>query len=233
MTRNHGRHRKPTTTGRTVAKVAVTGMVVGAPLTAFAGSASAAPATTGNNWDAVAQCESGGNWAINTGNGFSGGLQFTPSTWSAYGGTGSAQSASKSEQISVAERVLAGQGKGAWPVCGRGLGSANASPVQAQTKSAPVAKATPKAAAPQATAPKATTKAAPKVVTPEASTPAAATPAASTSAAGSYVVVPGDTLSQIAATNGVAGGYQAVFALNQGAIQNVDLIFPGQTLKLS
>ncbi|MGZ4517062.1 MAG: transglycosylase family protein [Mycobacteriaceae bacterium] len=232
MTRNHGRHRKPTTTGRTVAKVAVTGMVVGAPLTAFAGSASAAPATTGNNWDAVAQCESGGNWAINTGNGFSGGLQFTPSTWSAYGGTGSAQSASKSEQISVAERVLAGQGKGAWPVCGRGLGSANASPVQAQTKSAPVAKATPKAAAPQATAPKATTKAAPKVVTPEASTPAATTPAASTSAAGSYVVVPGDTLSQIAATNGVAGGYQAVFALNQGAIQNVDLIFPGQTLKL-
>ncbi|MGZ4519048.1 MAG: transglycosylase family protein [Mycobacteriaceae bacterium] len=232
MTRNHGRHRKPTTTGRTVAKVAVTGMVVGAPLTAFAGSASAAPATTGNNWDAVAQCESGGNWAINTGNGFSGGLQFTPSTWSAYGGTGSAQSASKSEQIAVAERVLAGQGKGAWPVCGRGLGSANASPAQAQTKSAPVAKATPKAAAPQVTAPKATTKAAPKVVTPEASTPAATTPAASTSAAGSYVVVPGDTLSQIAATNGVAGGYQAVFALNQGAIQNVDLIFPGQTLKL-
>ncbi|MGZ4574331.1 MAG: transglycosylase family protein [Mycobacteriaceae bacterium] len=228
MTRNHGRHRKPTTTGRTVAKVAVTGMVVGAPLTAFAGSASAAPATTGNNWDAVAQCESGGNWAINTGNGFSGGLQFTPSTWSAYGGTGSAQSASKSEQIAVAERVLAGQGKGAWPVCGRGLGSANASPVQAQTKSAPVVKATPKAAAPAVTAPKATTKAAPKVVTPEASTPAA-----STSAAGSYVVVPGDTLSQIAATKSVAGGYQAVFAQNQGTIQNVDLIFPGQTLKLS
>jgi LysM repeat protein len=233
MTRYHGRHRKPTTTGRTVAKVAVTGMVVGAPLTAFAGSASAASATTGNNWDAVAQCESGGNWAINTGNGFSGGLQFTRSTWSSYGGTGSAQGASKGEQIAVAERVLAGQGKGAWPVCGRGLGSANASPVQAQTKSAPVVKATPKAAAPQVTAPKATTKAAPKVVTPEASTPAATTPAASTSAAGSYVVVPGDTLSQIAATNGVAGGYQAVVALNQGAIQNVDLIFPGQTLKLS
>jgi LysM repeat protein len=243
MTRYHGRHRKPTTTGRTVAKVAVTGMVVGAPLTAFAGSASAASATTGNNWDAVAQCESGGNWAINTGNGFFGGLQFTTSTWSSYGGTGSAQGASKGEQIAVAERVLAGQGKGAWPVCGRGLGSANASPVQAQTKSAPVVKATPKAAAPQVTAPKATTKAAPKVVTPkvvtpkvvtpEASTPAATTPAASTSAAGSYVVVPGDTLSQIAATNGVAGGYQAVSALNQGAIQNVDLIFPGQTLKLS
>lgn len=71
------------------------------------------------NWDAIAQCESGGNWAINTGNGFSGGLQFTPSTWRAYGGSGSAFNASREEQIRVAENVLHGQGIGAWPVCGR------------------------------------------------------------------------------------------------------------------
>ena len=70
MTRYHGRHRAPTTTGRTAAKLAVTGLVVGAPLTALAAPASAA--TTGQ-WDAVAQCESGGNYAINTGNGFYGG----------------------------------------------------------------------------------------------------------------------------------------------------------------
>lgn len=70
------------------------------------------------NWDAIAQCESGGNWSINTGNGYSGGLQFTPSTWKANGGQGSPQSASREAQIAVAERVLQTQGIGAWPVCG-------------------------------------------------------------------------------------------------------------------
>jgi resuscitation-promoting factor RpfE len=71
------------------------------------------------NWDAIAACESGGNWAINTGNGFYGGLQFTPSTWRANGGSGAANAASREEQIRVAENVLRTQGIGAWPVCGR------------------------------------------------------------------------------------------------------------------
>lgn len=71
------------------------------------------------NWDAIAQCESGGNWSINTGNGYSGGLQFTSGTWHANGGAGSAASASREEQIRVAENVLHSQGIGAWPVCGR------------------------------------------------------------------------------------------------------------------
>ncbi|MGV0044840.1 transglycosylase family protein [Mycobacterium colombiense] len=71
------------------------------------------------NWDAIAQCESGGNWGISTGNGFSGGLQFTPSTWHANGGSGSPSGASREEQIRVAENVLHSQGIGAWPVCGR------------------------------------------------------------------------------------------------------------------
>ncbi|WTY39828.1 transglycosylase family protein [Nocardia salmonicida] len=70
-----------------------------------------------NNWDAVAQCESTGNWNINTGNGYYGGLQFSQSTWEAYGGAGSASNASREEQIRVAENVLAAQGPGAWPVC--------------------------------------------------------------------------------------------------------------------
>jgi LysM repeat protein len=76
----------------------------------------------GVNWDAVAQCESGGNWHINTGNGFYGGLQFTAGTWLAYGGGAFAARAdltSREAQITIAERVLAGQGIGAWPVCGR------------------------------------------------------------------------------------------------------------------
>jgi hypothetical protein len=71
------------------------------------------------NWDAIASCESGGNWAISTGNGYSGGLQFTPSTWHANGGSGSPNGASREEQIRVAENVLHSQGIGAWPVCGR------------------------------------------------------------------------------------------------------------------
>jgi hypothetical protein len=71
------------------------------------------------NWDAIAGCESGGNWAINTGNGYSGGLQFNPGTWRSNGGWGSAHNASREEQIRVAENVLHSQGIGAWPVCGR------------------------------------------------------------------------------------------------------------------
>jgi resuscitation-promoting factor RpfC len=70
------------------------------------------------NWDAVAQCESGGNWSANTGNGAYGGLQFKPSTWSSNGGYGSPAAASREEQIRVAENVLASQGPDAWPICG-------------------------------------------------------------------------------------------------------------------
>jgi resuscitation-promoting factor RpfE len=78
-----------------------------------------APKAYSVNWDAIAACESGGNWGISTGNGFSGGLQFTASTWRANGGAGSANGASREEQIRVAENVLHSQGIGAWPVCGR------------------------------------------------------------------------------------------------------------------
>lgn len=84
----------------------------------------AAPASPGGvNWSAIAACESGGNWSANTGNGFYGGLQFTEQTWLAYGGgqyASSANLASESQQVAVAQRVLAGQGIGAWPVCGAG-----------------------------------------------------------------------------------------------------------------
>jgi hypothetical protein len=75
------------------------------------------------NWDAVAQCESGGNWSTNTGNGTYGGLQFKPATWAANGGVGSPATASRDEQIRVAENVAATQGLGAWPNCGSRGGS--------------------------------------------------------------------------------------------------------------
>ncbi|MGB3772962.1 MAG: transglycosylase family protein [Rhodococcus sp. (in: high G+C Gram-positive bacteria)] len=105
-------------TTRALGWVAVTGAIVATPLVMTAGTASAAPT---HNWDGVAQCESGGNWGINTGNGYYGGLQFSPSTWAANGGSGSASNASKAEQIRVAENVLATQGVGAWPTCGQYL----------------------------------------------------------------------------------------------------------------
>jgi LysM repeat protein len=87
-------------------------------------AAASVPASSGGaNWSAIAACESSGNWGASTGNGFYGGLQFTEQTWRAYGGgqyAPSANLASESQQIAVAQRVLAGQGIGAWPVCGAG-----------------------------------------------------------------------------------------------------------------
>lgn len=106
------RPRGPRTPGFVVAStVLATGATLATPL--------AASASADVNWDAIAACESGGNWHINTGNGFVGGLQFTMSTWHANGGIGSPTSASREEQIRVAENVKRTQGLGAWPVCGR------------------------------------------------------------------------------------------------------------------
>jgi hypothetical protein len=127
--RYRGRHRKPSTTGNTIAKTALAGAVVSAPLVT-AGQAQAAP---DNVWDRVAQCESGGNWGISTGNGFQGGLQFTQSTWRSFGGTqfaSTANRASREEQIVIAEKVLAGQGWNAWPVCSRKAGARGSSATQ-------------------------------------------------------------------------------------------------------
>lgn len=84
-----------------------------------------ASAATESQWDQVAACESGGNWAINTGNGYYGGVQFSQETWTGYGGqqyAPTADQATKEQQIAVAEKVLAAQGSGAWPNCGGPLG---------------------------------------------------------------------------------------------------------------
>ncbi|WP_197506984.1 transglycosylase family protein, partial [Mycobacterium sp. 852002-50816_SCH5313054-b] len=128
-----GRHRKPTTSSISVAKIAFTGAVLGGGSIALAGQAAAA---TDGEWDQVARCESGGNWGINTGNGYHGGVQFSSSTWAAHGGgqyAPSAELATKDQQIAVAERVLATQGKGAWPVCGGPLSGATPREVPAPT----------------------------------------------------------------------------------------------------
>ncbi|AHI22214.1 resuscitation-promoting factor Rpf1 domain-containing protein [Corynebacterium vitaeruminis] len=128
------RHAKP---NRTFAKFAASTVVLGTATALLAPQASAAP---DSDWDRLAQCESGGNWAINTGNGYYGGLQFSPSTWSAYGGqqyAASASQASREQQIAVAENVLAAQGWGAWPSCSARLGLNSASTPRSVVGSAP------------------------------------------------------------------------------------------------
>jgi len=201
-----GKHRKMSAATRTVARVAIAGIAVGAPLAIAATPASA------TNWDAIAQCESGGNWSINTGNGYYGGLQFTQSTWKAYGGTGSAQSASREQQIAVAERVLQGQGIGAWPVCGKKGGGSTA---------------------PKAATGKTTKKVAPKKTTTAAAPQQAAAPVAGTNSdnpTGDYTVVAGDTLSKLATQFNVQGGYKKLQDLNAKYIPNADLILVGQKI---
>ncbi|RZL82134.1 MAG: resuscitation-promoting factor [Rhodococcus sp. (in: high G+C Gram-positive bacteria)] len=111
---------------RTLGWIALIGAVATALLGLAAGIASAAP----HDWDEVAECESGGDWTTDTGNGFYGGLQFTPETWKANGGTGDPSEASEAEQIRVAENVLKTQGPGAWPVCGQYLKKGGTAPVE-------------------------------------------------------------------------------------------------------
>ena len=99
----------------TSAKVALTGALLGAGAAMAAPTATAAP---DSDWDRLAQCESGGNWHADTGNGEYGGLQFKPSTWARYGGVGNPAAASREQQIAVADRLFAEEGVEPWPKCG-------------------------------------------------------------------------------------------------------------------
>lgn len=248
---------KNTSIRRTAAALAIGGVA------AATMSMPAANAVDGATWDALAQCESGGNWSINTGNGFYGGLQFTQQSWNGVGMSGSPATATRAQQIEAGERLLAIQGWGAWPACSAKLGlygKTGAAPTYTepttvaaqsqtqQTYTAPAAQAAPAApaaqAAPAAVEAPAAAPAAPAApaaveapaaapaAAPAVEAPAAAPVAAPKAAAGTYTVVPGDSLSLIAAKLGVAGGYQAIAAANTDIIYNVDLIFPGQVLTI-
>ena len=230
--------------GATLAAVTIAGVA----LSASAANAAVPSATSSTVWDSLAQCESSGNWGISTGNGYGGGLQFSPSTWAAYGGTGSASSASREQQIAVAQRVQAGQGWGAWPSCSAKLGltggaAAPKSVPAPKAAAAPAAKApakavAPKAAAAKAVAPKAAAKAvAPKAAAAKAAAPKAAAPAARHLAevplsGETYTIQSGDTLSKIADKLNIAGGWQLLADANGSTIIDPDVVFPGQVLQL-
>ncbi|MET9765021.1 transglycosylase family protein [Streptomyces sp. NPDC006372] len=195
---------------RTTAVLA--GAALLAPLGLLAATGNAAAADSGV-WDRIAQCESGGNWHINTGNGYYGGLQFAASTWSAYGGTAyaaTADRASRSQQIAVATKVQRAQGWGAWPVCSARAGASGGAPAASAdpvttTKSAP---------AKPSKAPARTTEHADRG-----------------SSRGDYTVRQGDTLSGIAARHGIT--WQRLYTANEAAIGgDPDVIVPGLRLEL-
>ncbi|MGY1730492.1 transglycosylase family protein [Geodermatophilus sp. SYSU D01045] len=191
----------------------VTTGVAAAAIGVAAGPASAAAP---NDWDAVAQCESSGNWSINTGNGYYGGLQFSQSTWAAYGGTeyaARADQATKAQQIAVAERTLDAQGPGAWPTCGKSL-----DPSAPEAGTAAAAPAPEPAAAPAAAEP---------------DTASRAGESAAGASGGSYTVRSGDTLGKIARDQGVDGGWKALYAANSGTVSDPNRIYVGQELKLA
>ncbi|MFJ6086105.1 transglycosylase family protein [Streptomyces sp. NPDC092369] len=225
-----GKHRRPSKATRVATLAGVTGVAIAAPLMA-AGNASAA---TASEWDTVASCESGGNWSINTGNGYYGGLQFSASTWAAYGGTqyaAQANQASKSQQIAVAEKVLASQGKGAWPVCGTGLsgaaynGGGSSSSSSSSNNSSSSSGTSTRSNDSTSTSRSADRPAAKKTVT----TP---TGKKVKKGDGEYKVVKGDTLSTIAEKHKVKGGWEKLFRLNKDIVEDADLIYPGQQLHL-
>ncbi|WP_405218916.1 transglycosylase family protein [Agrococcus sp. Ld7] len=200
-----------------------------------------ANAASGSTWDALAQCESGGNWSINTGNGYYGGLQFSLSTWQAYGGSGNPADASRAEQIRVAENTLAGQGWGAWPTCSVRIGASgsaepSSTPVQQTQQAAPAPSSSSQGSSSQAAAP---VQAAP--------TQAAAAPAAQPAPAAQaptlqlpdvepgderYTIEPGDTLFEIAEALEVDSGWLGIYAVNQDTLSNPDLIMAGAELIL-
>ena len=203
---------------------------------ALLGPASAAQASS-VNWDAVAQCESGGNWSINTGNGFYGGLQFTKGTWKAYGGTkyaSTANKASRSEQIAIAEKVLDGQGIGAWPVCGKKGGStkhysgSNTSGSHSSKSSSHKSSSHKSSHTSKSVSHKSS-----KTTHRKATTTNRVVRSASVMATGkTYVVRSGDTLSTIASRYQVKGGWHTLATLNSGIINDPNLIFPGQRIAL-
>ena len=190
---------------------------------ALLGPASAAQASS-VNWDAVAQCESGGNWSISTGNGFYGGLQFSRGTWQSNGGgkyASTANRASRTQQIAIAEKVLRGQGIGAWPVCGKKGGSSKHYAGTNTSGSHSSKSVTHKAY-----------KAKHRKVTTTQSARRAAPVTTAKATGNTYVVRSGDTLAAIAAKNHIKGGWHTLYQLNKGTVGNPNLIFPGQRLAL-
>ncbi|MFE7469177.1 transglycosylase family protein [Streptomyces sp. NPDC057499] len=247
-----GKHRRPSKVVRIATLAGVAGAAVAVPLMGATNASAASVAT----WDAVAQCESGGNWSINTGNGYYGGLQFSQSSWAAAGGlqyAARADLATKAQQIAAAERLLDMQGPGAWGCAAAGgltndgvdpgvdtgsssnssANSAAGSAASGQQSAAPKKQAQPKPAE-RTEAPAASRS--DRTEAPRAESKKTVTTPTGKKVKkgdGEYKVVTGDSLSRIAAEHGVKGGWQRLFELNKDIVEDADLIYPGQQLHLT
>lgn len=199
-----GRHRRyqPNRINRASLTVTAGSAGIALPLIGTGVAHAASPDT----WNKVAACESSSDWSINSGNGYFGGLQFKQSTWEAYGGTvhaSRADLATKDQQIAVAEKVLKGQGPGAWPLCSERAGLE-------------------RGGQPPATAPRPVTDVKPQT-----------TPQSRAGTAEMYTVVRGDSLSGIAQERKVEGGWQWLYEANRTTVgSDPDMIVPGQRLSL-
>ncbi len=256
--RTVARHRKPSKARTFALRGATVGVVAGAAALGLgAGTASAAPDST---WDSVAQCESSGNWSINTGNGYYGGLQFSQSTWQAYGGTAyapRADLASKEQQIAVAESTLAGQGWGAWACAyaGGGEGSSQRSVSSSSSSSSSSQDDSDSGSSESSRSSNRSwsdddessssrssryddqsssdwSDSSDSSDSSDWSDSSSSSVSSGSAADGTYTVASGDTLYKIAAANGVAGGWEAVFQANADIIPNPDLIYPGQVIRI-
>ncbi|MFE2536114.1 transglycosylase family protein [Streptomyces sp. NPDC059371] len=222
----HENGHKARTANKTRTTAVLAGAALLAPLGLLAASGDATAADSGV-WDRIAQCESGGNWHINTGNGYYGGLQFSAGTWRAYGGAAyapTADKASRSAQIAVATKVQSAQGWGAWPTCSARAGAYGNAPGSSGSGQSTGSAST-----------KAASKPAQKSVPAERE--AAKTPSRAPghvnrgSSRGDYTVREGDTLSAIAARHGTT--WRKIYAANQSVIGgDPDLIVPGQRLDI-
>ncbi|SDC12434.1 LysM domain-containing protein [Geodermatophilus telluris] len=211
------KHRAPRYV-RTKKVIARAPVAAGATVVGLGVLSSPASASAGHDWTGVAQCESSGNWSTNTGNGYYGGLQFSQSTWAAFGGTDlapRADLATPAQQVQVAERVLAGQGIGAWPSCGKYLAGGSTA------AAAEVPAAEPAAEAPAA-----------EQHDHDAEAHDADDYGRHAASAGEYAVHRGDTIATIAAAHGEK--WRDLYQRNVETIGgNPNRIYPGQVLELA
>jgi hypothetical protein len=204
-------------------------------LSAGIGLATAAPAQA-DVWDRVAECESSGNWGINTGNGYYGGLQFSQQTWEGYGGSGNPANASKAEQIRVAKKVLQGQGPGAWPVCSveAGLTQANGGAASGSSDSGSSNSQNNYSSNDQGSDNGNSEDYQPRHSSGDYSSESEyQQPKRSYEGSGEYVTIQsGDTLAEIAAEHDVEGGWEALWSINSDSISNPDVIMAGAKIEL-
>ncbi|WP_416980665.1 transglycosylase family protein [Streptomyces sp. T028] len=218
-------------TRKTRKTAVLAGAALLAPLGLLAASGNAAAADSGV-WDRIAQCESGGNWHINTGNGYYGGLQFSASTWRAYGGSAyaaTADRASREQQIAVATKVQKSQGWGAWPVCSARAGATGSAPSTSGSSSTKSSSSKSGSSKSNSSKSANTTKSGSSQSSSSKAPERTPTGTSRGSSRGDYTVRVGDTLSTIAAAHNTT--WQRLYAANKGVIGgDPDLILPGQRL---